>query len=104
MNMLEVALKETHKEYKSYLNGKKRIEKFIDKLTIPDVIKITIKMHITYFIHGSESYKGFKQLMVQLGVGYLLDDDLWNEHIKEAKNDVIDDISEDVRDQVCGLE
>lgn len=95
MNMLEVALKETHNEYKSYLNGKKRIEKFIDELTIPDVIKKTIKMHITYFIHGSESYKEFKQLMVQLGVGNLLDDDWWNEHIKEAKNETTKEVNRD---------
>ena len=87
MNLLKVALKETHKRYESYLNGKKWIEKFINELNIPDVKKITIKMHITYFIHGSESYKDFEQLMVQLGVGYLLDDKWWKEQMKGFENE-----------------
>lgn len=110
MNLFVEALMKTREAYAQYANKMAWLYKFLDSLTITGTnvdagsVRETLKMHVIYFIQGVETFEDFKQWVLPLGAGNLLDDDWWNEHIKEAKIDVIDDISEDVRDQVCGLE
>ena len=99
MNLFVESLTKTREAYTQYANKMAWIFKFLDSLTITGTnvdagsVRETLKMHVIYFIQGVETFEDFKHWVLPLGVGNLLDDDWWNEHI-----------SEDVRDQVCGLE
>ena len=92
MNMLVEAMKTTREAYKKYESGKEWIEKFIDALTIvttdknmPEgLIKENLKLHITYYIQGSESFETFMQWVAPLKTDCLFNDKWWEEKLKQG--------------------
>lgn len=99
MNLFVESLMKTREAYAQYANKMAWLDKFLDSLTITGTnvdagsVRETLKMHVIYFIQGAETFEDFKQWVLPLGAGNLLDDDWWNEYIKEAKNDVIGDFN-----------
>lgn len=89
MNLFVEALTKTREAYIQYENKMAWLYKFLDSLTITGTnvdagsVRETLKMHVIYFIQGVETFEDFKQWVLPLGVGNLLDDKWWDEEMKD---------------------
>ena len=83
MNLFVEALTKTRESYAQYEKNMGWLYKFLDSITIAGENRETLRMHVIYFIQGVETFEDFKQWVSPLGVGNLLDDKWWEEHIKD---------------------
>ena len=91
MNLFVESLTKTREAYAQYANKMAWLDKFLDSLTITCAnvdagsVRETLKMHVIYFIQGAETFEDFKQWVLPLGVGNLLDDDWWKNDLTQHK-------------------
>ena len=103
MNLFVEALTKTREAYAQYENKMAWLYKFLNSLTITGtnvdagIVRETLKTHVIYFIQGIETFEDFKQLVLPLGIGNLLNDKWWDEQMKGFEECNLKETKEDFR-------